>query len=239
MVAARQDSAVRRHAGTHRAEREERVSQGLLLAPELCRAGSTVTLPGIAHLSSGHQLERGGVAMLGRARPPAATRVAWGEGGTEGWWHGGDGGTPRLQAGWPQEPVRAPLGADPGFTCRDHSCTERVGARPALPCLSLYSKGQERPGAGWECHLPSREAAPSATCPQGPSLPPRCPPSRALRSRQNWPRWHRRARRGRATEHCHPPAGEGPSSCPAHGETRRGRALAKHPERHQRGPGPP
>lgn len=170
MVAARQDGAVRRHEGTRRAEREERVSQGLLLAPELCRAGSTVTLPGIAHLSSG--------TALGRARPPAGTRAAWGGGGTEGWWHGGDGGTPGLRAGWPQEPVRAPLGADPGFTCRDHSCTERVGARSALPCLSLYSKGQERPGAGWECHLPSREAAPSATCPRGPALPPRCPHSR-------------------------------------------------------------
>lgn len=67
MVAARQDGAVRRHEGTRRAEREERVRQGLLLAPELCQAGSTVTLPGTAHLSSGVWQGTGGSAGQGKA----------------------------------------------------------------------------------------------------------------------------------------------------------------------------
>lgn len=82
MVAARQDGAVQRHGGTRRAEREERVNQGLLLAPGLCQTGSTATLPGIAHLSWQHQQGMGGSTGEGEA-------TSSDQGGVGRWWHRG------------------------------------------------------------------------------------------------------------------------------------------------------
>lgn len=90
--------------------------------------------------------------------------------------------------GWPREPVRAPFHADPGFTCQDHSCTKRVGARLALPLAPAAAspctvKGRSA-GSGQEqaeeCHWPSRAAGPGAMCPGshwGHALSPCCPPS--------------------------------------------------------------
>lgn len=127
---------------------------------------------------------------------------------------------------WPWEPARAPFWAAPSFTCQDHSCTERVRAHLALPLAPAATspctvKGRSA-GSGQEpaeeCHLPSRAAAPGATCPRsrwGPALPPHCPPSQGSedagesqpRTAEPLPEPGASLRQGTL----HPPAGAGTS----------------------------
>lgn len=156
-------------------EREERVSEGG------CQPGPGGTLlghhrpwwawgqePGASH---------GGSGSFYSLRERSATcghllsQCGAGPGGAgrrrHGWrWHRGGAGCSR---------ARAPLRADPGFTCRDHSGPKRVGARRAR--VALYSKGQERrsgPGARLRnviCLLgrqPQAPRVPAATCPTDP-----------------------------------------------------------------------
>lgn len=116
MVAASQDRAVQDTWG-HEGQRER---------TELARAAAEPrAVPGWQHRDlTGHCPPE---LTAGQGK---ATSRHQDSGGTEGWWHRGDVRTPQPQAGWPQEPVRARFGADPGFTCRDHSGPERG---PAVP----------------------------------------------------------------------------------------------------------